>query len=347
MQNTLAEPLVHRLAAVAATDAAMARLCFDRRFGALLGPRLPGWRSGKLRPPGAEAAAAFGLVWASSSAQLTVTVPEALDMAATVVVKATGWTLAARLACLESIMCESIGPVVDWARDMGLRLTSVVEDGVQAACVTSVPALEWRSGTHSVGLYLRSESSAWTDRALAGLRSIAPSLVSVAKVNVPAALAFGWRRITVSALRTLTVGDVLLASRAQSVHSIENAFLLFGRLRQQAVGRACHVEQKIITVTGEHWMNEQAITEAALAQPGASNPLAKMEVDLHLELQVVSIPMGELANMQPGYVLELPIAAADAAVELVVGGQVFGRAELVCIGDRLGARIIELNHDAG
>lgn len=347
MHDSTPQPLAYRLPAVAASDAALARLCFDRRFGALLSPRVAGWRVGKPQPPAADAPPSFGLVWSSASARLTVSVPEALDMAATTVVKAVGWSESVRLTCLESILRESIGHIADWAGIMDMRLTAVLNAGVSGAIETSVPVMEWRNGIHSIGVYLRSESLAWTNLAVGAMRSLPPHLGQIANVNVLAALAFGWRRISVAALRTLEVGDVLLASRATSVNSIENAFLVCGRLRQQAVGRACQVEQTTITVLGEHWMNEQAMTEAALAQPGASNPLTKMEVDLHLELQVVSIPMGELANMRPGYVLELPIAAADAAVDLVVGGQVFGRAELICIGDRLGARIIELNHDAG
>ena len=101
-------------------------------------------------------------------------------------------------------------------------------------------------------------------------------------------------------------------------------------------------------------MNEQTMKEAALRQSnqGTSNraaldALASIEVDLHLELQVLSTPVAELARMRAGHVLELPVAAADATVQLMVGGQVFGRAQLVCVGDRLGARIVELNHDAG
>jgi type III secretion protein Q len=76
------------------------------------------------------------------------------------------------------------------------------------------------------------------------------------------------------------------------------------------------------------------------------DPMADIEVDIQIVLQVLSTPLGELAAMRPGYVLELPVAASEACVDLVVGGQVHGRAQLVCVGDRLGARILELFHDA-
>ena len=76
------------------------------------------------------------------------------------------------------------------------------------------------------------------------------------------------------------------------------------------------------------------------------DPMADLEVDVQIVLQVLSTPLGELAAMRPGYVLELPMAATEACVDLVVGGQVHGRAQLVRVGDRLGARILELFHDA-
>ena len=88
--------------------------------------------------------------------------------------------------------------------------------------------------------------------------------------------------------------------------------------------------------------------EPAAAERGSgSDPMADIEVDLHFELQVLSTTLAELAAMRPGYVLELPVLAAQACVSLVVGGQVVGRAQLLSVGDRLGARILELFSDAG
>ena len=354
MQNTTAEPLAPRLSALAATDAALARLRFDWRLDTLLRPRLFNWRNNRQAPLGAEGGAGLVLVWSSPQAQLRVTVPDALDVAATAVVKATAWPEPVRLASLELILRDSMGSLAEWATDLGLRLTAASDSIAPASSEPGAATLAWRYGKHSVSVHLHSDDAAWVDRALIGLGSAAPRLATVARVNMPAVLALGWRRIGVGTLRTLAVGDVLLAAHAKSVHLIDQAFLVIGHSRHRTAGRACRVEGRQITLTGEHWMSEQAMTETALAhsdgetvQPGAADPLASIEVDLHLELQVLSIPMGELANMRHGYVLELPITATDATVELVVGGQVFGRAQLVCIGDRLGARITELNHDAG
>ena len=101
------------------------------------------------------------------------------------------------------------------------------------------------------------------------------------------------------------------------------------------------------TLSSNNAKKDEAESAANKAEPGsARNSIADLEVDLHIELQVLSTPLGELAAMQPGYVLELPVLATEACVELVVGGRIYGRAQLVRVGDRLGARILEVFHDA-
>jgi type III secretion protein Q len=182
------------------------------------------------------------------------------------------------------------------------------------------------------------------------LRADSPPLRTV---PVPLALRFGWRRLAASTLRSLRVGDVLLLPhRGESAEAMDRAFLVAGEQGHSALGLPCSVRGRQITVEGDSWMNEQTMaasapqdTESATEGAPGADPLAGIEIDLHLELQVLRTPIGELSNMRVGYVLELPLAAADACVDLVVGGRVFGRAQLVCVGDRLGARLIELDRE--
>ena len=354
MQSTLIEPLSHRLPVMTQTSAALSRLCADRRLEALFKPSGTGWVSCNRRIPGAALNRAFGLVWSNASSALTVVVPEALDAAATAVAKASGWVAAPRLLCLESIMRDCMGPVVEWAHDMGLALSGILEQDALQASDLQVPAFTWQLGADRIDVHLRSDSMDWVHHAQHGLANHAVELTALATLCLPTSLAFGWRRIHVQALRALEVGDVLLAARARSVHSIEHAFLILGRPGLAAAGLPCQVENARITVLEGTWMNEQGMKEAAMVQSthgsigrSTHDALASIEVDLHIELQVLSTPVAELARMKTGHVLELPVAAGEATVQLIVAGQIFGRAQLVCIGDRLGARIVELNHDAG
>lgn len=348
------EPLLRLLPVMTQTGAALSRLCSDRRLEALCKPEGPGWICSNRRIPGGAPGRVFGLVWSDGSSHLTVLFPEALDAAATAVAKASGWAPAPRLLCLESIMRDSISPVVDWAHDMGLALSAILEHEALLGIEGKVPAFTWQLGADRIDVYLHSDSMDWVQHALHSLASQPLELTALATLRLSTSLAFGWRRIHVQALRSLEVGDVLLAARTHSVHSIEHAFLIVGRPGLAAAGLSCQVGNAQITVLEGTWMNEQAMKETALTHSnhGSSNraatdALASIEVDLHIELQVLSTPLAELARMKAGHVLELPVAAAEATVQLMVGGQVFGRAQLVCIGDRLGARIVELNHDAG
>ena len=81
---------------------------------------------------------------------------------------------------------------------------------------------------------------------------------------------------------------------------------------------------------------EQA-DQADQAAPRAS--LAQLNLPVHLELTVLPMPLGALQTLAPGYLLELPLALADAEIRLVTSGQTFAMGQLVAIGDNLGVQI--------
>jgi type III secretion protein Q len=56
----------------------------------------------------------------------------------------------------------------------------------------------------------------------------------------------------------------------------------------------------------------------------------------------VPIALSELAAIEPGYVVQLATPVAQARLRLVACGQVIGHAEMVAVGDHLGARIIRM-----
>jgi len=67
----------------------------------------------------------------------------------------------------------------------------------------------------------------------------------------------------------------------------------------------------------------------------------EIEVRIDFELSRISLPLGELRNIRPGYSFELDVPA-PGSVRIVSGGREIGRGELVRIGDRLGVRVTEL-----
>lgn len=63
-----------------------------------------------------------------------------------------------------------------------------------------------------------------------------------------------------------------------------------------------------------------------------------VQVDFHLgEMQLT---LGDLANLQPGYVFNLPVQVEGANVEIRANGRRVGQGELVAVGDTLGVRLV-------
>ena len=73
----------------------------------------------------------------------------------------------------------------------------------------------------------------------------------------------------------------------------------------------------------------------ALADPKA------LEITLRFDLGQLTLPLGELQQIQPGYSFELELPA-PGQVRIVAGTQLIGRGELVQIEDRLGVRVTAL-----
>jgi len=64
-----------------------------------------------------------------------------------------------------------------------------------------------------------------------------------------------------------------------------------------------------------------------------------LEVPVHLEVAVMSLPLAELAALAPNHVLQLPVLLRDATVRLVCHGQTLGHGQLVAVGEHLGLQI--------
>jgi type III secretion system YscQ/HrcQ family protein len=345
------QPIATRLPQVSSFEAATARLLGDARLRAQLAQWLPGltqWRTetlGEALPSERR----FGFVFTGPHGEIAVTVPDTLSGALTATMTATDWPEPLRMACIARLMDATVEPVAAWLKRHGFSLTSAGRD---FAVPDGEQVVSFLLGTDQVCAWVRCTDRAWLSRAPAGLAGLPTgALASVGQLSVALAVTFGRRRMSTSLLRTLAAGDVLvLPLGAAPAGSIERAFLVTGRRGTSRLGLVCQVLGGQLTIQGDNWMSDShdmpAETGTTAQRPGEADPLAEIDVDLHLELQVVSTPLSELANMRRGYVLELPTTVQDAGVDLVVGGQLFGRAQLVCVGDRLGARIIELRHDA-
>lgn len=360
MEPLQIRPLSASLGRVDAHAAARARLLFSDRLAQGLGRWLPGaaLRPAAAQPGGAPADGGqrFGLTLRGAGAVLELRVPWAVDAVTASILAAGSWSEEVRLACLFSRAATALDGLPAWLGDLGLAPERLDPDPGPLPGCDEGTAFEIRVRNHRIEGLLRCESADWMAQAARGAARLgAARLARVAGLPLPVSVVLGVRRLSLRLLRSLEPGDVLLLDRSGGNGPIGTAWLAVGRHGRGALGAACAVQGRDITITGDRWMNTETLAarrpneqDGTGRHPGpapGANPMADLEVELHVELQVLSTPLSELAAMRPGYVLELPTAAAEACVDLVVGGQVFGRAQLVSVGDRLGARILELNHD--
>ncbi|MBJ6979143.1 type III secretion system cytoplasmic ring protein SctQ [Luteimonas sp. MC1895] len=72
----------------------------------------------------------------------------------------------------------------------------------------------------------------------------------------------------------------------------------------------------------------------------ASDPARSLPVQVEFELGRTEMSIGELADLQPGYVFPLATPLEGASVTIRANGRIAGRGELVAVGETLGVRLL-------
>ena len=86
-------------------------------------------------------------------------------------------------------------------------------------------------------------------------------------------------------------------------------------------------------------MSEQE-TAATAAPEDPDAGIRPLPVRVSFEVGALDLRVGELAELQPGYVFALPAHLEGANVVLRANGEAVGQGELVAVGDTLGVRLI-------
>lgn len=83
--------------------------------------------------------------------------------------------------------------------------------------------------------------------------------------------------------------------------------------------------------------------QAAEGAPAPADPDAasrKLPVEVAFEVGRLQLPLGKLAELQPGYVFAVPAQLEGANVTIRANGEAVGQGELVSVGDTLGVRLL-------
>ena len=170
---------------------------------------------------------------------------------------------------------------------------------------------------------------------------------ALAALALPTRLRLRTRHATPALLRTLRPGDVLLgwpAAPGFGRHAtLDQATLLWGAANGHAIhararmdSRNVILESRPVTMNNDPDLSLRTAPDAAAPAP---IDVSDVELPVHIDLVTVNLPIGQIAALQPGYILTLPVALADADIRLVAHGQTLAFGELVAIGDQLGLHI--------
>lgn len=229
---------------------------------------------------------------------------------------------------------ESLGrllgePLLPRARGENSRPISV---SLSIMLAFSVTADDGRVTRGTLGL-----SPAMTSRLAAhpGWRSRPGSLD--AWKTLPALLRIALRHTSfpLSELRATQTGDVLVLGRR--MHCWSRIRLV----RQDAGAWSASYDGSKIRVERPVSENPSVETSETLS----ADAVARTPVTLEFELGNLTLPLGEIAGLKPGYVFQLPGRLEDARVVIRAGGRVVGRGELVAVGEVLGVQVTALDAD--
>ncbi len=230
------------------------------------------------------------------------------------------------------------------------RLGELALPGVQALALAPLsledsPAAGWcalrRGGLELARVAVQQLPRAVHERLRVAARPAAGRSAWRAPLRLPAHAAIASRALSVSLLRSLAPGDVLLLP----VSSLEGAAgrLRLGTLDGLALVAPGVIEGDAFRISGAPCMMDDDPTFAVDAGAGVEpDSLGELELPVRFELETVSVSLADLEAIQPGYVIELAMPVAQASLRLVSCGHVIGHADLVSVSGRLGARITKL-----
>lgn len=321
---------------VPAAAAAASRLLHDRRMSALW-KALDAGRDITLRPVAAPGRTRlFSLKFACDAGRFDVAIASADDA---------GMTIAAAADLGQSL--RSLAALALFG-ELTQRLRQGVLPGVEAVSVEPLaledsPCAGWcalrRDGVELARIAVQQLPSEVHERLRGAARPDGRRGAWRDVLRLPGQVGVASRALSVTLLRSLAVGDVLLLPLA----ALEGAAatLWLGALDGPGLVASGVVEADTFTISGALHMMDEDPAFAADAEV-APDSLGSLELPVRFELETVSVSLADLEAIQPGYVIELAMPVAEASLRLVSCGHVIGHADLVSVSGRLGARITRL-----
>jgi type III secretion protein Q len=145
-------------------------------------------------------------------------------------------------------------------------------------------------------------------------------------------------------LTAAEVGDVLVLGRR--AHCWRNLHLVSAAPAGAPRWTGCYDDGRFTIGDGAPFFSTEVImmdpTPEASDAPAAARALESVPVTVDFELGSLSLPLGELAALKPGYVFQLAGRLEEARVVIRANGARVGCGELVAIGDVLGVQLLAI-----
>jgi type III secretion protein Q len=201
-------------------------------------------------------------------------------------------------------------------------------------------ACTWRGVTGQLRLDLRSDAAG---RLAGALRRLPRQRVSLPHLPVVLALRLFAIDLALSAVRSLELGDVILAEgqRRNAVSVLLGERVLCHALLQDG-------ELRVVADRGPLALGlEDSTLEAGDHPPGEEEGLGldDLPVRLTFEMGRVTVPLQDLEAIGPGYVFELA-RGPDQPLDILANGRRIGRGRIVEVGGALGVQVVWLGQHA-
>lgn len=255
------------------------------------------------------------------------------------------WSLAheARLMRLSEALGVSLLPVADGSNDDapgddGVWLDFTIDDYADDEAQT--PSARTRGALRVPAAWLpwlaeRADAASADEMVPAHWRQL-PATVSIA-FTIPALSERDWR--------ALRPGDAIVvgrsvrppplqaqaAGRAWPLAAASNGWRVEGGAQPLPPNPPSFPERK---------MSENDDDTATATTAAVEDPARNLPVRVEFEIGQVELSLGELADLQPGYVFALPAQLEGANVVIRANGRSSGRGEVVAVGDTLGVRLL-------
>jgi len=171
----------------------------------------------------------------------------------------------------------------------------------------------------------------------------------LATLRMPCQVRIASRLCTPALLSSLRSGDVLLnwqvSGDSVGLDLLNGVNLYWGAPRGLQYFSQARIEGSVIIIETEPTMN---IDEGDLAHQRHTNPdcgavnIAALELPVSLEIVTMVLPLEQIGALQPGHVLEMPLAVKDMQIRLMSYGQTLGFGQLVRVGEHLGLQISQM-----